>query len=310
MLNLLLPLVILAAGNAGKIEYETITFNSTHDGTEQPARFYLSPERGPQPLLVLLHSWSTDMYNYNPDSWVAVARSHGWHVAVPHFRGGNFNPEACASAAARQDILDTTTTAISRYAVDKSRIYLAGSSGGGHMAMVMAGHNPETWAAVSAWVGISNLADWHAETKALGLKYFKDVEACVGGSPGSTPQVDQQLRARSPLFHIANAAAIPLDLNAGVHDGHTGSVPIHHTLDAYNAVARELGGRTIDQSVINALSQEILPPVAPTQDPSYGRRIHLRQSAGATRVTIFEGGHEELPQAACTWLAQQRRDGR
>ena len=302
MTVLLTSLFLLGA--AGEIDYETLTFTSTHDQTEQPARYYASPKSGDQPLLVLLHSWSTDINNYNPDDWVKVAREYGWHVVVPHFRGGNFNPEACASPAARQDILDATAAVIQRYAVDTTRVYLAGSSGGGHMSMVMAAHSPQTWTAVSAWVGISNLTDWHAETKASGRKYYKDIEACAGGAPGSSPEVDAQLRARSPLFHIAAAKAIPLDLNAGVHDGHTGSVPTHHTLDAYNAVASALGEAAIPQSTINALAQEIVPPEAPVVDETYERRIHLRETAGKCRVTIFEGGHEGLPKPACAWLAQ------
>ncbi len=306
MLHLLMPLVFLGAA-AGDIEYETLSITSTHDKTEQPARYYAAPEEGPQPLLVLLHSWSTDVNSYNPDTWVEAARSHGWHVVVPHFRGGNFNPEACASEAAKQDILDTVAAMKTRYAIDERRVYLAGSSGGGHMSMVMAGHSPETWTAVSAWVGISDLADWHAETKAAGLKYYRDVEACVGGAPGSSDAVDKEIHARSPKYHIANAKSIPLDLNAGVHDGHTGSVPIHHTLDAYNEVAKGQGGSPVSQSVINALAQEIVPPVPPVEDEHYGRRIHLRESVGEARVTIFEGGHEGIPVAGCAWLAQQRK---
>lgn len=306
MLHLLMPLVMLSA--AGDIEYETLSITSTHDQSEQPARYYAAPEAGPQPLLVLLHSWSTDINSYNPDTWVAAARSHGWHVVVPHFRGGNFNPEACASLAARQDILDAVAAMKERYAIDERRVYLAGSSGGGHMSMVMAGHSPQTWTAVSAWVGISDLADWHAETKAAGLKYYKDIEACVGGAPGSSVAVDTEIHARSPKYHIAKAKDIPLDLNAGVHDGHTGSVPIHHTLDAYNEVAKAHGAPPLSQSVINALAQEIVPPVPPVKDEHYGRAIHLRESVAQTRVTIFEGGHEGIPVAGCAWLAQQQKD--
>jgi len=294
---------------AGTIEHEIITFTSTHDQTEQPARFYPAPREGAQPLLVHLHAWSSDIDSYNPDSWVKAARAHGWHVAVPHFRGANVNPEACASPAARQDILDTVDAVKTRYAVDASRIYLAGSSGGGHMAMAMAAYSPETWTAVSAWVGISNLADWHAQTRDAGRKYYRDIEACVGGAPGTSAEADRELHARSPVFHLARARDVPLDLAAGIHDGHTGSVPIHHTLDAFNAVARAVGGETVPQSAINALSQRIVPPEPPVTDPNFERAIHLRAEAGKARVTIFEGGHEGLPGPACAWLAQHPGKG-
>src|SRR5690606_38771227 len=99
-----------------------------------------------------------------------------------------------------------------------------------------------------------------------------------------------QLHARSPIHHLKNAALVPLDLNTGIHDGHTGSVPIHHTLDAFNAVAATLGLPGVSQSRINALSQVLAPPVSPVEDPAYERRIHLREEAGLARVTIFEGG--------------------
>lgn len=292
---------------AGAIGYDTIRFTSTHDQSEQPARFYPSPHPGPRPLLVLLHTWSTDIASYNPDAWVAVARERGWHVALPHARGANKNPEACASPASRQDVLDTIPAAQTAANTDPTRVYLAGVSGGGHMAMAMAAYHPKAFVAISAWVGISDLAAWHAETRSAGLHYWKDIEACTGGPPGASAAVDVQYHLRSPVHHLAHAAGVPLDLNAGIHDGHTGSVPIHHTLDAFNAVAMANGDPGITQSRINALSQEWAPPEAPVDDPAYARRIHLRAESGKARATIFEGGHEGLPGTACAWLAAHSR---
>lgn len=307
MFPLIAPLLVLGIAAAGEIPYETVTFTSTHDRTEQPARFYPSPAAGPQPLLVQLHTWSSDIDSFNPDDWVTAARAHNWHVLLPHFRGANKNPEACASPAARQDILDAVE-AVRVYAeVDPGRIYLCGVSGGGHMALVMATESPKTWAAVSAWVGISDLAVWHGETKAAGRNYWQDVEACVGGAPGSSPAADMQLRFRSPLYFLAAAKDLPLDINAGVHDGHTGSVPIHHSLDAFNVIAETLGLPGVSQSRINALSQEWVPTGPPVVDPDYERPIHLREEAGKARITIFEGGHDWLPNSACHWLAQHQK---
>lgn len=307
MLQLLIPLLALGAGPAGDIPYEKIRFTSTFDQTEQPARFYPSPAPGPQPVLVQLHTWSSDMDSFDPDEWVVAARKHNWHVVLPHFRGPNKNPEACASPASRQDILDAVEAVKGRVAVDASRIYLCGVSGGGHMALAMAAHSPNTWAAVSAWVGISDLAAWHDETRNLGRDYWKDVEACAGGAPGSSPAADAQLRLRSPLFFLAAAKGLPLDINSGIHDGHMGSVPIHQSLDAFNVIAETLSLPAVSQSHINALSQE-WAPVGPTpNDPDYERPIRLRQVAGQARITIFEGGHEGLPDSACRWLGQHEK---
>ena len=36
-------------------------------------------------------------------------------------------------------------------------------------------------------------------------------------------------------------------------------------------------------------------------------RLFLRRNAGPARVTIFDGGHEGLPHAACEWLSKQHR---
>jgi hypothetical protein len=33
----------------------------------------------------------------------------------------------------------------------------------------------------------------------------------------------------------------------------------------------------------------------------------LRRFAGKARVTIFEGGHESIPEAAIAWLEQHKR---
>ena len=310
MLTMMTPLVLLSALGAGTIPCETITFTSTFDQTEQPAHFFASPEPGAHPLLVLLHTWSTDMNKYDPDEWVMAARARGWHVVLPHYRGANFNPAACASPAARQDILDAAKAAEAKVAVDPQRVYLAGVSGGGHMAMTMAAYHPEAFTAITAWAGISDLFAWHAENKLTGRKYWKDIEACTGGAPGASPAVDAEYRARSPLFHLGHATTVPLDLNEGILDGHRGSVPIHHTLDAFNAVAAAQGLPGVSQPEINALSQEQIPPVAPVEDPTYGRRIHLRKTAGLARVTIFEGGHEDLPEAGCAWLATRHRAGK
>jgi hypothetical protein len=116
------------------------------------------------------------------------------------------------------------------------------------------------------------------------------------------------------LTHLAGAAAVPLDLAAGVHDGHQGSVPIRHTLDAFNVVAKAVGGEAVSEQEIEQLSRPMgrldnPRPADTAEDLSFGRAIHLRRTAGKGRVTIFEGGHEGLPHAAIAWLAEHRKAG-
>jgi len=54
-------------------------------------------------------------------------------------------------------VFDAVAWMKKNYNIDDKRIYLTGSSGGGHMTLQMVGNHPELWAAASAWVGISDL---------------------------------------------------------------------------------------------------------------------------------------------------------
>lgn len=284
------------------------------DGTMQPSLMWApeAAQRQPTPLLVFLHSWSGN-YRQKNDAWRREAAVRGWIYLHPDFRGENDTPAACGSPLARQDILDAIDFVSARYKVDPSRIYLAGVSGGGHMAMLMAARHPERFSAVSAWVGISDLAAWYRFhcKEDQPQRYARMLLGCCGGPPGASAAVDAEYRARSPLFHLAGAKELPLDLNAGVNDGHEGSVPVSQTLRAFNAVAAAGGHPTITEAEIEQLvTQRRLAQPRATDggtDAAYGRELRLRRTAGAARVTIFEGGHEGLAPAAAAWLATQQR---
>jgi len=289
-----------------------IRITSSVDGTSQPARFWAPEADGPRPLLVFLHSWSGD-YTQDRADWVAEAQTRGWIYVQPNFRGRNDHPEACGSELARGDILDAVDWVLARHQVDRSQIYLAGVSGGGHMSMLMAGRHAERFSAVSAWVGISELADWyrfHTKDGEIG-RYARMAEACCGGPPGASEEVDRQYRERSPIYWLDKVEDLHLDINAGVMDGKTGSVPIHQSLRAFNAVAQSLDAPTISDAEIEQLwsSGRLEQPRDSdlAVDATYGRQLRLRRFAGETRVTIFDGGHEGLTHAACEWLSQQSR---
>lgn len=290
---------------------------STIDGTMQPSLAWF-PETlqkrpaKPVPLLVYLHSWSGD-YRQDNSPWHAEAVKRGWVYLHPDFRGINNKPAACGSPLARQDVLDAIEHVAKLRPIDRSRIYLAGTSGGGHMSMLMAAYFPDRFSAVSAWVGISDLAAWEQFHVKNGQAdhYAEMTIACAGGSPGDSEQVDAEYRDRSPLFHLNRKSELPLDIAAGVTDGKTGSVPIMHSLFAFNAVAKGNGHETIsDADVTELWEQGKLSHPQPSdqeKDPSLGRSIFLRRNAGSARVTIFDGGHEGLPRAACAWLEKQQR---
>lgn len=302
--SLLLALPLGPVGSRQRIQV-----TSTWDGTPQPSYLILppglTPNSPPAPLLVSLHTWSFDLEQRQPELEQA-ASSLGWIYLFPNFRGRNDHPDACGSAAAQQDILDAVEWVSERYPVDRARIYLTGVSGGGHMALLVAGRHPEVWAAVSAWVAISDLAAWHDRHR--DDEYGRDLRACCGGAPGDSDAVDAEYRARSPLTWLHRATALPLDIAAGVHDGHRGSVPVRHSIEAYNAVATALGEAPVSEAEIAQISRpngrlEQPLPGDELDDPVFGRRVYLRRLTGECRLSIFEGGHEGLCSAVIAFLA-------
>ena len=291
-----------------------ISVTSSLDGSRQPSRTWI-PKRAsqrPTPLFVFLHSWSGD-YRQDNSAWLKQAVARGWIFLHPNFRGRNDSPAACGSKLARGDILDAIDWVTDKYKVDPARIYLAGSSGGGHMAMLMAGHHPRRFSAVSAWVGISDLGEWYRFHLKDGQpqNYARMILKSLGGPPGTSKPIDLQYRDRSPVSVLSRAANVPLDLCAGVHDGKTGSVPIHHTLKAWNIVARARKAKVISDTEMDQLwtagRLKVPGQGENVKDNEFGRLIHLRRRSGPSRVTIFEGGHEGLSAPASAWLARQKR---
>lgn len=298
-----------------------VTIRSTLDEQPQQVRVILpdgvlpkdrSATEKPRPLLVMLHSWSAGMEQRFKD-FEHEALARGWIYIFPEFRGPNVRPEACGSELAQQDILDAIDWAIKTYAIDQSRIYLTGVSGGGHMTMLMAGRHPQRFTAASAWVGISDIATWHdLHAKA---KYGQMCRDCCGGAPGASAQVDAEYKNRSPITWMAAAAKakLPVDIAAGIHDGHSGSVPVRQSLDAFNEIAKHTAGAApISEEEIKQLSVKNGRLQQPTtsdeaEDTSYGRAIYCRRYAGESRVTIFEGGHEGIATAAFAFLEQHAK---
>lgn len=292
-----------------------VTVASSKDDTLQKVIFYCPPEaaldaKGDRvPLLVALHTWSGNFEQGMEH--VTHAKKRGWVLIAPDFRGPNRRPEACASDLAVQDVLDAVEFAKKNARVDETRIYVVGASGGGHMALMMAARAPGLWAGVSAWVPVTDLLAWHRDNTVSKRKYDKMLEQVCGGPPG--PQNEADYRKRSPVFHLTAAKDLPLDINAGIHDGHTGSVPVSHSLRAFNVVAAANGcdnKRVTDEQIgFMVREQKVSPPLAGERedDPERLKTVLFRRVAGAARITIFEGGHNIELVAALNWLSRQRQ---
>jgi dienelactone hydrolase len=287
------------------VKYRT----SAPDKTLQSAYYYTPDATEPRPLLVGLHPWSsgyTSSFGIDYANWCI---QKGWVFIYPDFRGPNTNPKATGSEYVVADIISAVSYAKQQDLVDESRIYLIGVSGGGHCSLLMAGRAPGIWAGVSAWVPIYSVVDWYNDCTERGNKYAVDTVNSIGGVPVAGSSAEAEALMRSPCSYLSNAIGFPVDINAGIHDGHTGSVPIRHTLQAFNHLAKpshRLTEAQIDYFVKNqAVPQGCKTAVA---DPLYGeKKVLFRRQSNNARVTIFEGGHEIIPIAALTWLAKQRR---
>ncbi len=291
---------------------------SSHDSNLQPAYYWIPGDVSePVPLLVGLHSWSADYQQTDPGvEYLNECRNRGWAFIHPNFRGPNTNPDACGSEAALQDIRDAVLWMKRKTAIDSARVYAVGASGGGHAALMAASRWPDIWAAVSAWVPPTDLSAWYRHTRSKDLKYWKHLTSVCGGAPGESTSVDLEYKQRSPVHRLDRAKGIPIEIAAGIRDGHGGSVPVSHTLWAFNALVRANGynhalipEETIDEIVRNMKIPADLARGAPA-DPTYTKPVLFRRSAGPVRVTLFEGGHEILVPAAIAWLEQHARTDR
>ena len=286
-----------------------IEISSSVDSTLQKAIWRPLPySKSPRPLLVSLHSWSGNYLQPSGENYLVSATLKNWHFIHPDFRGINQAPQATCSDLVVSDVLDAVEFARAHSNVDDRHIYLVGASGGGMASLMLAAKAPHVWAAVSAWVPISNLADWHAETMSRKLKYTAMIEASCGGKPGTHAAVDFQYWNRSPIHFLFNARNVRMDINAGIMDGHTGSVPVGHTLRAFNALAAK--NNQFSKEQINFIQSKATIPdelVSETElDPSYGEKQPLlRRQSGSTRVTLFQGSHEIIVEAAMEWLDQK-----
>lgn len=292
---------------------KTVSIPSTFDGMPQQAVF--QPAEGKsRPLLVALHTWSYDHTQDVSTEYFRRCAERNWHCIFPDFRGPCRTPQACGSPESVKDLQDTVDWVMGHSSVDPRRIFLAGESGGGYMALLAAGRLPTLWTAVSAWVPIFDLARWHTECAERGLEYSAELEAVCGGVPGAHEDSDAQYRHRSPLESLWRAHIVPVDINAGIHDGHggsfggAGSVPVGHSIRAFNELARaaEKPGAVIPEEIISRIEREEAVPEGYERrsivDAVYGRRIHLRRENALARLTLFEGGHEILYDAAFSWF--------
>jgi len=205
------------------MEQREILIKSTLDSTLQPSLFYKSDSIEKRPLLVGLHTWSFDRFN-QIKIMLPYAEKYDFNLLLPEFRGSNLDKNencklACGSIYAKQDIKDAIDYVIENENVDADNVFLLGLSGGGHMALLMAGFCPEYFKAIGAFVPITNLKKWSLENE----NYRKHIFACCGES-------DEEMILRSPVTYLDTIAKANLKIFHGKFDP---VVPVTQSLELY-----------------------------------------------------------------------------
>lgn len=222
------------------MQFQERQSTSPLDGTLQPFLFAPADSSEPRPLLVGLHSWSTTSGGQFR-SFLPLMEELHWHLLLPDFRGPNLgtNPhcrQACGSVLAKQDVIDAVDLVRAEHRV--SETFLLGGSGGAHMALLLSAYRPHYWTAVNAWCPITDLALWHSQNP----RYTPHIEACCGGRPGTSAEVDAEYHDRSPISHLAALSKANVLIQHGKHDP---SVPCAHSLDLYTRLNSEYPGARV-----------------------------------------------------------------
>jgi hypothetical protein len=263
-------------------------------GGRQRAWFLAANASIGRPLLVSLHTWSGDYAQFDP--LASLAAREGWNYIHPDFGGRNNQPSACLSDGAVAGIGDAIDYAVLNGQVDRDRVFVSGMSGGGYAALglyLRARHEIHT---VLSWVPISDLAAWYWESTAKGLPYAQDIVRCTG--TGGAFSADAA-KARSPLYwSISEPPAARLEIYAGINDGHEGSVPISHSIRFFNRMAGLFGfpDRAVPPETTVALLTRGLDAETRPGTSIGGRAVIFAGEAGPVSLTIFDGGHEMLPE--------------
>lgn len=281
-------------------EFREVEIVNPNDNVVQHAYFRPSQRKEPQPLVVVLHTWSGD-YTQDSNSLAREAETRDWNYIHPDFRGPNRKPEACCSERVIEDIDFAIDYALANSRVDPDRIFVTGASGGGYAALCHFMRSRHKVSSYAAWVPITDLEAWYRESQTRESRYARDIIACTG----SVDSLDvMEARRRSPMFMpvpLEKIKTTRIGIYAGIRDGYEGSVPITHSLWFYNRLLRVMAVPEPSAFVTPEEAQYLVTarkgPIPPGLKIG-GRKIEYFKEYGSIRLVIFDGAHEMIPEVA------------
>lgn len=282
-------------------EMNYVEIPSTLDGEIQEAYFLSSTEEAP--LIISLHQWTATYENFDPISNMAIEEN--WNYIRPNFRGPNIQPKAGGSEYVLSDIDDAIAYAKENSNVQTDNIYIVGTSGGGHAALMHLMNSEIEVSGYSAWVPITDLIAWYGESRLRDNKYSDDILA-ITNSQNNRLDI-QEARNRSPIHQdtpVDKLEDTEVHLFAGVHDGYDGTVPIGHTLNFYNKLITDLEYGEEHLIPYDVESQLLYTQTLHELDEEHdypmigNRNIIYETGVENINLTIFDGHHEILYEEA------------
>ena len=275
--------------------FKLVKINSTNDKTIQNAYFLSTVVK--KPLLVSLHNWSGDFTQKDP--LAVLALKYNWNYIHPDFRGANDNEQSCLSDFVITDIDDAIQYAIDNSNVDIKNIFIVGASGSGYVTLGAYLRTRHKIKRFISWVPISDLTAWYYQSIAIGnIKYAKNILNCTGSK--SNIMNKEELERRSPLYwDIPSTINGSIDIYAGINDGHFGggSVPISHSILFFNHLlsAWDLKENYITSETISKLLTRAYDNSS-SENKIQSRSVIYKNTTESATLTIFDGGHEMLPE--------------
>ncbi|MCB0213511.1 MAG: prolyl oligopeptidase family serine peptidase, partial [Anaerolineae bacterium] len=227
---------------------QTITFNSSYDGTSQQfiaqipsGGFAECATLSPTPLVIYVHGRSSSMkepyyeLNSHTNTFNLAVRSKGWLLAAPDLHStwpDNTGKNAYASPESQADIVDTVDYMVDHCNVNTNQIYLYGGSMGGQTGLVTVAKYPHIFAALFDNKGPSDMVIWYDESAASHKGNMKE-ECNIGGVEMRPDENPFCYERRSGINFARNYFHIPISITHSLADT---LVPIHHSFDMRDGI--------------------------------------------------------------------------